>query len=71
MGGVLSLMVAIGIGRFAYTPALPVMRKTFGLTMAAAGTLASSNYLGGLLMAAVWLFGAIGSGKEYVHGNGH
>jgi MFS family permease len=44
-------MVAIGIGRFAYTPALPIMQQTFGLATAAAGDLASINYLGYLARA--------------------
>jgi predicted MFS family arabinose efflux permease len=52
LAGVLSLTVAIGIGRFAYTPILPVMQERSALSNAAAGALASSNYLG-------YLFGAI------------
>jgi MFS family permease len=44
--GVIALVVAMGIGRFAYTPILPTMQARFGLSNAAAGALASSNYLG-------------------------
>jgi MFS family permease len=49
--GLLALAVAMGIGRFAFTPILPTMRDAFGLTPAALGTLASANYLGYLLGA--------------------
>ena len=41
----------MGIGRFAYTPLLPLMQDRHALTLAQAGTLASSNYLGYLLGA--------------------
>lgn len=51
LAGIVSLVVAIGIGRFAYTPTLPVMKEAVGLTTAAAGLLASSNYLGYLVGA--------------------
>jgi predicted MFS family arabinose efflux permease len=57
LGGVLALAVAMGIGRFAYTPMLPVMEKELGLSVSMAGALASLNYIGyfiGALVAA-WL----------------
>ena len=53
--GILALVVAMGIGRFAYTPMLPAMQATFGLSNGMSGALASSNYLGylvGALLAA-------------------
>ena len=53
--GVIALVVAMGIGRFAYAPVLPSMQARFGLSNAAVGALASSNYLGylgGALLAA-------------------
>jgi predicted MFS family arabinose efflux permease len=49
--GLLALAVAMGIGRFAFTPILPAMRDSFALSPAALGTLASANYLGYLLGA--------------------
>ncbi|HUL68491.1 MAG TPA: YbfB/YjiJ family MFS transporter [Burkholderiaceae bacterium] len=45
-GGLLSLAVAMGIGRFAFTPLLPVMQVDVGLTVEAGGWLASANYAG-------------------------
>jgi len=50
-GGIVALMVAMGIGRFAYTPILPLMQRDALLAEAAAGYLASSNYLGYFLGA--------------------
>jgi predicted MFS family arabinose efflux permease len=41
----------MGIGRFAFTPLLPMMQESAGLSLAAGGWLASANYLGYLLGA--------------------
>jgi predicted MFS family arabinose efflux permease len=51
VAGVLALAVALGIGRFAYTPILPAMQGRFDLPNVAAAALASSNNLGYLLGA--------------------
>jgi MFS family permease len=47
----LVLAVAMGIGRFAFTPILPMMQKDAGLTLALGGWLATANYVGYLLGA--------------------
>jgi len=51
VAGLVALAVAMGIGRFAFTPILPMMQADAGLTLKAAGWLAASNYLGYLLGA--------------------
>lgn len=49
--GLVALAVAMGIGRFAFTPILPMMQSDAGLGIAAAGWLAAANYLGYLVGA--------------------
>lgn len=44
--GALSLAVAMGIGRFAFTPMLPLMIRQSQLDVAAGGWLAAANYAG-------------------------
>jgi predicted MFS family arabinose efflux permease len=44
--GLAALAVAMGIGRFAFTPILPMMQQDAGLTLAQGGWLASANYVG-------------------------
>lgn len=55
LGGLVALAAAVGIGRFVYTPILPLMVEDLGMTKGAAGLLASANFLGylaGALLAA-------------------
>jgi predicted MFS family arabinose efflux permease len=49
--GFITLMVAMGIGRFLYTPLLPLMLTEYGLRTEQAGLLASLNYVGYLVGA--------------------
>ena len=46
LAGLLSLAVAMGIGRFAFTPLLPMMLHDGTVTLALASWLATANYLG-------------------------
>jgi len=51
MAGLLALAVAMGIGRFAFTPLLPMMQRDEGLSLAQGAWLAAANYAGYLLGA--------------------
>ena len=54
--GIAALTIAIGIGRFSYTPILPYMISELKLTTTDAGLIASSNYLGYLLGSLIPIF---------------
>jgi predicted MFS family arabinose efflux permease len=56
LGGIFGMMVAMGIGRFAYTPILPIMQRELGMTNSVAGLLASSNFIGYLAGAVLCAF---------------
>ncbi len=51
--GLLALALAQGIGRFAFTPILPMMQEDAGVSIAEGGWLAAANYLG-YLVGALW-----------------
>jgi MFS family permease len=56
IGGIFALIIAIGIGRFAYTPIFPFMQRDLLFSNAVAGYLASSNYAGYLVGAVLSSF---------------
>ncbi|EKS38811.1 hypothetical protein HMPREF9696_01280 [Afipia clevelandensis ATCC 49720] len=51
--GLIGLAVAMGIGRFAFTPLLPLMQQDAGLTLVQGGWLATANYVGYLAGALI------------------
>ncbi|MBP8019490.1 MAG: YbfB/YjiJ family MFS transporter [Hylemonella sp.] len=56
LAGMLALATAMGIGRFAFTPLLPMMLHDGVLTLAGASWLASANYIGYLVGALFCMF---------------
>jgi MFS family permease len=53
IAGLAALAVAMGVGRFAFTPLLPLMQDDAALSLADGGYLAAANYLG-YLAGALW-----------------
>ena len=56
VGGLVALAVAMGIGRFAFTPLLPLMLAEHSVDLTGASLLASANYLGYLIGAVACTF---------------
>ncbi|GEO81168.1 YbfB/YjiJ family MFS transporter [Pararhodospirillum oryzae] len=53
VGGMLALAAAVGLGRFAFTPLLPVMQQDYGFGALGSSGLAASNNVG-YLLGALW-----------------
>src|SRR2546427_7461120 len=51
LAGMTALAIPMGVGRFAFTPILPMMQADAGLSIADGAWLASANYLGTLVGA--------------------
>ncbi len=66
VAGAAALALAMGIGRFAYTPMVPAMQEAAGFGAATAGWIAGWNYLGYLLGALAAALAAASASRHRV-----
>ena len=66
VGTMFCLAIAMGVGRFAYTPLLPIMQREFKFGDNTAGLLASVHYAGYLLGAFVLRYAAPGRDRTLI-----
>src|SRR3979490_710543 len=64
VGGMLALASAMGVGRFVYTPILPVMAEALALSKFDAGLLASANFVGSLAGALLTALPRLAGGRR-------
>ena len=63
LAGLVGLASAMGVGRFAFTPLLPLMQQAGTLSLAQGGALAQANYLGYLVGAVLSMAGSPPPGR--------
>ncbi|MBO0904365.1 YbfB/YjiJ family MFS transporter [Jiella sonneratiae] len=64
LGGSLTLAIVMGVGRFLYTPLLPLMQRQYGFGADVAGLIASANFAGYFAGSMLAAFAARGRARR-------